>query len=132
MTAVKGAATTAAPALPADVEPAEPANYPALREAATTAAHHAHTCGIHVPEQWTGTSDGHATAVIDANLRLVYIPGRTVAPNAPGTLTALSRCPDGHGHTKRIDSGDDLTAFRRDLTHCPQQRPDQPTEHPHD
>ncbi|MFI0822268.1 hypothetical protein ACH4TX_42155 [Streptomyces sp. NPDC021098] len=125
MTTVKGAATPAAPA-----RPAEPANYPALREAATTAAHHAHTCGIHVPEQWTGTSDGHATARIDDNLRLVYIPGRTVAPNAPGTLTALSRCPEGHSHTKRVDTAAQLTAFRHDLTRCPIAA-DQPKEHPH-
>jgi hypothetical protein len=125
VTTVKGAATPAAPARPA---PAEPANYPALREAAAEAALRAGAAGIHAPyDQWTGMGDGAATALLAPGLRLTYIPGH---PGAPGTLTALARCPEGHGHTRRVDSNADLAAFRHDLlTHCPIAA-DQPTEYP--
>lgn len=128
MTTVKGAATPAAPARPADAEPTETPHYQALREAAAEAAHHARACGIHAPyDTWTGMGAGAATTLLDDGTRLTYIPGKR------GTLTALSRCPEGHGHTRRVDSADDLTAFHHDLTRCPNgphPRADQPAEHP--
>ncbi|MEU1908441.1 hypothetical protein [Streptomyces hygroscopicus] len=121
MTRATGAVTTAAPTRPrlSLVKPPQltkTARYRALREHAAQAALYAGAHGIHAPyDDWTGLSDGTATTLLEPDLRLIHTPGHG--------LTALTHCPNGHGHIRPVHSTADLLAFRHDLEHCPTETP---------